>query len=111
MLTVLELFSGIGGFSLGLERTGGFKTVAGCEIDPFCRQVLAKHWPEVPIHDDIRTLNADWLAEMGAWQSEPDVGRVAYGIPARVDRLKALGNAVVPQIPELIGLAIMEANP
>ena len=307
MLTVLELFSGIGGFSLGLERTGGFKTVAGCEIDPFCRQVLAKHWPEVPIHDDIRTLNADWLAEMGAWpdvicggfpctdislagkgagitgpqsglwreyarligeirpryvlvenvaallgrglgnvlgglaalgydaewhcipasyvgaphrrdrvwiiahsdtsgihgecddtgsnregrregpagsiredaanapimqrderhvhgrrdsegteslpelgnsgcvvalanpnrprleigqgqrrdarpeqpaavgsnwwQSEPDVGRVAYGVPARVDRLKALGNAVVPQIPELIGLAIMEANP
>ena len=76
MLTVLELFSGIGGFPLGLERTGGFKTVAGCEIDPFCRQVLAKHWPEVPIHDDIRTLNADWLAEMGAW---PDV--ICGGFP------------------------------
>jgi DNA (cytosine-5)-methyltransferase 1 len=55
MLRVLDLFSGIGGFSLGLERTGGFKTVAFCEIDPFCRQVLAKHWPDVPTHDDVTT--------------------------------------------------------
>tara|TARA_Y100000310_G_C20390783_1_gene672641 strand:+ start:157 stop:549 length:393 start_codon:yes stop_codon:yes gene_type:complete len=47
-LRVLDLFSGIGGFSLGLERTGGFETVAFCEIDPFCRKVLAKHWPAVP---------------------------------------------------------------
>lgn len=62
---VLDLFSGIGGFSLGLERTGGFKTVAFCEIDPFCRQVLAKHWPEVPQYDDIRTLTADRLCADG----------------------------------------------
>lgn len=55
MLTVLDLFSGIGGFSLGLERTGGFETVAFCEIDPFCRQILAKHWPGVPIYEDITT--------------------------------------------------------
>lgn len=59
MLTVLDLFSGIGGFSLGLERTGGFKTVAFCEIDPFCRKVLAKHWPSVPIHEDITTLRGE----------------------------------------------------
>lgn len=52
-LKVLDLFSGIGGFSLGLERAGGFETVAFCEIDPFCRQVLAKHWPEVPCHEDV----------------------------------------------------------
>jgi len=78
MMTVLDLFSGIGGFSLGLERTGGFRTVAFCEIDPFCRRVLAKHWPEVPIHDDIRTLNADWLAETGAW---PDV--ICGGFPCQ----------------------------
>jgi len=57
MLRVLDLFSGIGGFSLGLERTGGFRTVAFCEIDPYCRAVLAKHWPGVPIHEDIRTLS------------------------------------------------------
>ena len=41
------------------------------------------------------------------WFIEPDVGRVAHGVPARVDRLRALGNAVVPQIPEIIGRAIM----
>lgn len=56
MMTVLDLCSGIGGFSLGLERTGGFKTVAFCEIDPYCQKVLAKHWPGVPIHDDVRTM-------------------------------------------------------
>lgn len=59
MLTVLDLFSGIGGFSLGLERTGGFKTVAFCEIDPFCRKVLSKHWPDVQIHEDVTTLRGE----------------------------------------------------
>src|SRR5690349_13010430 len=57
MLRVLDLFSGIGGFSLGLERTGGFKTVAFCEIDPYCQKVLAKHWPGVPIYNEIRELS------------------------------------------------------
>jgi DNA (cytosine-5)-methyltransferase 1 len=55
-MNVLDLFSGIGGFSLGLERAG-MRTVAFCEIEPFCRAVLRKHWPGVPIHDDIRSLN------------------------------------------------------
>ena len=275
MLRVLDLFSGIGGFSLGLERTGGFKTVAFCEIETFPRKVLAKHWPGVPIYDDIRTLTAERLAADGIgvdvicggfpcqdisvagkgagiegarsglwseyarlieelrpffalvenvpalrtrgadrvlsdlaalgyacepivvgalhvcaphrrqrawlvahaigndlrdeqgrggwasrpepafvvqhgregavadsyddqrepswppgrmgwvgladddgastargahWSAEPDVGRVAHGVPARVDRLKALGNAVVPQIPELIGRAILASE-
>jgi DNA (cytosine-5)-methyltransferase 1 len=54
-MRVLDLFSGIGGFSLGLERAG-MKTVAFCENDPFCRAVLAKHWPEVPCYGDIRIL-------------------------------------------------------
>jgi DNA (cytosine-5)-methyltransferase 1 len=52
---VLDLFSGIGGFSLGLERAG-MRTVAFCEIDPYCRAVLRKHWPAVPIYDDVRTI-------------------------------------------------------
>ena len=52
-LRVLDLFSGIGGFSLGLERAGGFETVAFCEIEPYCRKVLAKHWPGVKQYDDV----------------------------------------------------------
>jgi len=55
-LRVLDLCSGIGGFSLGLERTGGFETVAFCEIEKFPRKVLAKHWPDVPIFHDVRKL-------------------------------------------------------
>ena len=268
---MLDLFSGIGGFSLGLERAG-MRTVAFCEIEPFARRVLAKHWPDVPCYDDVRSLTAErlaadgisvdvicggfpcqdissagkragldgersglwseiarltgeirpshilvenvaallgngmgrvlgdlaalgydaewhcipasavgaphrrdrvWLvaypsrfqqgwqeqwserertgaggksiavadakcdgcdemvpsissgeigkkaaseiadcritAGRGWWLSEPDVGRVAHGVPARVDRLKGLGNAVVPQIPEIIGRAIMKS--
>jgi DNA (cytosine-5)-methyltransferase 1 len=64
-LRVLDLFSGIGGFSLGLERTGGFETVAFCEIEDYPRRVLEKHWPGVPIYDDVRTLTADTLARDG----------------------------------------------
>lgn len=268
-LRVLDLFSGIGGFSLGLERTGGFEAVAFCEIEPYCRAVLAKHWPDVPCYDDVRELTAarlaadgiavdvicggfpcqdvsfagkraglegarsglwgeygriigevrphfvivenvtgllslgmatvlgdlsalgydavwdcvpasavgahhrrdrvwlvahagsaelrqqprrrGWPGRAGAaqsgkhgaepamddaagergraglrqdrskqnrhqpsdgswWIAEPDVGRVAHGVPSRVDRLRSLGNAVVPQIPELIGYAILEAQ-
>jgi DNA (cytosine-5)-methyltransferase 1 len=272
-MNVLDLFSGIGGFSLGLERAG-MRTVTFCEIDPYCRAVLRKHWPGVPIWDDVRTITAKTVADTlkdssthaggsafvpgklldeigrqetsngsgtsgtgtgidvicggfpcqdisvagkgagidgersglwseyariisevrpryvivenvaallgrglervlgdlaalgfdaewhcipasavgaphrrdrvwiiayagcagsqgtgdvcdptldaragqsllldegirGQWIAEPDVGRVAHGIPARVDRLRALGNAVVPQIPEIIGRAIM----
>lgn len=62
---LLDLFSGIGGFSLGLERSGGFETVAFCEIDPFARKLLAKHWPGTPIYDDIRTLSAERLRSDG----------------------------------------------
>lgn len=241
-LHVLDLFAGIGGFSYGLEQTGGFKTSAFCEADVKARAVLAKHWPDTPIYHDVRDLtgtrlrednihvdvitggfpcqdislagkgaglegqrsglwyefrrlidetrpqwviienvsalrsrgldevlrslaeigyNAEWhcipAAAVGAphrrdriwivahpciqglegqriraistgkevsmpssssrivrsltrssqWQTEPAVGRVANGVPGRVDRLKQLGNAVVPQIPHLIGMAIL----
>jgi DNA (cytosine-5)-methyltransferase 1 len=251
---VLDLFAGIGGFSLGLERTGGFETVAFCEIDKAAQKVLRKHWKDVPIFEDVKTLkgedvgtvdvitggfpcqdisvagkgaglsgersglwweyhriiketqpkyviaenvsvlrsrgldqilrslseigyDAEWhcitASSIGAphrrdriwivaypassrleslrnwitktnyafpsgvgtntnsaqcerrripfrvlsqhsdisrsswWEVEPNVGRVANGVSGRVDRLKQLGNAVVPQIPELIGRAIL----
>lgn len=64
-LKVLDLFSGLGAFSLGLERTGGFQTEAFCEIDPYCRRVLAKHWPNVRQYDDVRTLTSRQLAADG----------------------------------------------
>jgi DNA (cytosine-5)-methyltransferase 1 len=64
-VNLLDLFSGIGAFSLGLERSGVFRTVAFCECDPFCRRVLAKHWPEVPCYEDVRTLTAARLAADG----------------------------------------------
>ena len=217
-MKVLDLFSGIGGFSLGLERAG-METVAFCEIDPFCRKVLNKHWPDIPIHEDIRTLDgeqyrgtvdvvaggfpcqahssaargrntavclwpefarivgeirprfvlaenvsaAPWasvvsdLEKLGyggklvdlsmpfrrhirrrvyamahangesepwgaidakmaclradadrLWPTLPESVGMDDGVSSRVDRLRALGNAVVPQIPEIIGKAIME---
>ena len=56
-LKILDLCSGIGGFSLGLEATGGFETIAFCEFDPFCQKVLNKHWPEVPIYNDLKEIS------------------------------------------------------
>lgn len=70
---LLDLFSGIGGFSLGLERAG-FETVAFCEIDPFCRRVLAEHWPEVPQYDDVAAAD---FAAIGS------VDLVAAGFPCQ----------------------------
>jgi DNA (cytosine-5)-methyltransferase 1 len=55
MLTFGELFAGIGGFSLGLERAG-MQCKWQVEIEPYARAVLKKHWPEVPKHDDVRTF-------------------------------------------------------
>lgn len=61
-LKVLELFAGLGGFSLGLERAG-MMTVASCEIDPACQAVLKHHWPDVPIFPDVTKLNQFELME------------------------------------------------
>lgn len=233
-MRVLDLFSGIGGFSLGLSWAGDFRTIRFCEKDEFCRKVLRKHWPDVPIVEDIHDLSsyageADivvggfpcqpfsqagrklaardprhlwpqmlrvikecrpawvigenvigltrlgldavlsdlagagystrvfdipavavgaphrrsrlWIiahangtrsqgcgtprgtregrwATQGArgqsasgcdwWDSEPGMGRVAHGVPGRMERLRALGNAVVPQIVAEIGRAILK---
>ena len=61
----LDLFSGIGGFSLGLEATKRIKTVAFCEIDSFCTKVLNKNWPTVPVYNDIKELTYEKLKTDG----------------------------------------------
>ena len=62
---LLDLFSGIGGFSIGLERSQMFETVAFCEIEKYCQKVLANHWPKVPLYEDVTTLSAERLARDG----------------------------------------------
>jgi DNA (cytosine-5)-methyltransferase 1 len=76
-LNVLSLFAGIGGLELGLERAG-MNVVGQVEINPFCQQVLAKHWPDTPRHDDVRTA-VQW------WESEqrPDVDLICGGFPCQ----------------------------
>jgi len=64
-MRLLDLFSGIGGFSYAAEKLiGGYETVAFCEMDEFCQKVLKKHWPQVPIFDDVRTLDAARLGRI-----------------------------------------------
>jgi len=173
IMRILDLFAGIGGFSLGLHRASKeFKTVAFCEQDPFCTQILNKHWPDVPVYPDIKELTYERLKADGVvadseiigiqgsgtlgeqessvsarqeisgcngtgsggsnrptqrgmghladglsaelldigsiWHIEPDIPRVTTGEKNRVKKLKALGNSVVPQIPEILGRLIME---
>ncbi len=77
-MNVLDLFSGIGGFSLGLQRAG-MKTVAFCEIDPWCRAVLSKHWPNVPCFDDIRYLTYERLRR----EQLTDIDVICGGYPCQ----------------------------
>ena len=84
-MRVLDLFSGIGGFSLGLERAG-MTTAAFCEINPHARLVLNQHWPEVPIYDDVETLTANRLAADGI-----AVDVICGGFPCQDISLAGLG--------------------
>ncbi len=77
-MKVLDIFSGIGGMSLGLQRAG-FETVAFCELDEWCRRVLSHHWPKVPIYDDVRKLTAARLRADGI----PRINLIAGGFPCQ----------------------------
>ena len=59
MLKHVDIFSGIGGFPLGFEWAGLSEPSMFCEIEPWCRQVLRKHWPTVPITNDVKELAND----------------------------------------------------
>ena len=76
MLNVLDIFSGIGGFSIGLEAAG-LQTVAFCEINPFCRKILTRHWPSVPIFSDVTTIHKEDLKAL------PPIDVIAGGFPCQ----------------------------
>lgn len=77
IINALSLFSGIGGLDLGLQRAG-MNIVGHVEIDPYCQRVLAKNFPGVPLHDDVRTAVQWWES-----QARPDVHLVAGGFPCQ----------------------------
>jgi DNA (cytosine-5)-methyltransferase 1 len=106
MMRVLDLFSGIGGFSLGLERTGGFETVAFCEIDPFCRRVLKKHWPEVPVYEDVRELTAAKLAADGI-----GVDVICGGFPCQPFSTASAGKRVAPSLWPAMRALVRDVRP
>jgi len=76
-MKVLSLFSGVGGFDLGLERAG-MKTVFQCELDPHANKVLEQHWPDVPRWGDISTLTGAHVL-----QHAPVIDVVAWGSPCQ----------------------------
>jgi DNA-cytosine methyltransferase len=63
-MNVVSLFTGVGGFDLGLERAG-HRIVAQCEADEKARAVLRRHWPDVPIHEDVSELDGEWCRSNG----------------------------------------------
>ncbi len=65
-MRLASFFAGIGGFDLGFQYAG-IIPVFHCEIDPYCQRILKRHWPEVPLHDDITTLKADQIPEAEVW--------------------------------------------
>jgi len=83
VLRHLDLFSGIGGFSLGLEATGGFKTVAFCDIEEFPRKVLQKHWPHVKQYTDIKELDYDKLRSDGIISDNEKIDIITGGYPCQ----------------------------
>jgi DNA (cytosine-5)-methyltransferase 1 len=84
----LDLFSGIGGFALGLEWAG-HQTVAFCEIDGYCRQVLAKRWPHVPRYGDIRELDAARLRADGI-----EIDAICGGFPCQDISIAGQGEGI-----------------
>ncbi|MGO9113032.1 MAG: DNA cytosine methyltransferase [Thermoguttaceae bacterium] len=73
-----SFFAGIGGFDLGFQRAGMIPAFH-CEIDPFCQRILKRHWPEVPLHDDITTLKPRDIPEAELWAGGWPCQDVSHG--------------------------------
>ncbi|OQM47515.1 DNA (cytosine-5-)-methyltransferase [Anoxybacillus sp. UARK-01] len=78
----IELFAGIGGIALA-AKWAGIETIAFCEKDPFCQKVLKKHWPNVPIFDDVCKLNRQILEEGGVIEPGGTVDIISGGFPCQ----------------------------
>lgn len=78
----IELFAGIGGSAIAAEWAG-IETLAFCERDPFCQKVLKKHWPDVPIFDDVCTLNKKMLEESGVIEPNGTIDIISGGFPCQ----------------------------
>ena len=76
MITTLDLFAGIGGFALGLEATGHFRTTCFVENEPYCQAVLKHHWPDIPVLGDIRNVRREDLPD-------PSPGLICGGFPCQ----------------------------
>ncbi|UIO41650.1 DNA (cytosine-5-)-methyltransferase, partial [Brevibacillus brevis] len=81
-MRMLSLFAGIGGIDLA-AHWAGIETVAFCEIEPFCQKVLQKHWPRLPIFDDVRTINKQQLIEKGVIGDERAIDIICGGYPCQ----------------------------
>lgn len=81
-MKALSLFSGIGGIDLACEWAG-IETVAFCEREAFCQRVLKKHWPDVPIFDDVCTLNRQALEDKGVIEPGGTIDVIAGGWPCQ----------------------------
>jgi DNA (cytosine-5)-methyltransferase 1 len=77
-INALTLFSGIGGLDLAAEAAG-IRTAAMCERDPFCRAVLRKRWPGVPVFGDVKTLSKEVLTDAGV----PPIQIIHGGFPCQ----------------------------
>jgi DNA-cytosine methyltransferase len=98
VLTVGSLFSGIGGFDLGFERAG-MRTVWFCEQDAYCQRVLARHWPGVPCHPDVRVLVAD-ASSVGRREEQGLVGGLR---PAGCGSREGTVQVQVPRVDVICG--------
>ena len=78
-LKILDLFSGLGGFSLGLERTGSFETIAFCDNDKYSKLVLQKHWKGVKIYNDVKEITKEKFIADGI--QFPDI--ITGGLPCQ----------------------------
>ena len=109
MMRHLDLFSGIGGFSLGLEKTGGFETVAFCEIAEYPRKVLKKHWPRIKCYPDIKKLTYEQLKKDGVYESlEERSTRLAAGLASAAQ--KAGVAAKVDHVGSMLGMFFTDRN-